>query len=185
MFNTVKNKTIDEIFNYLNKNYQKIALVLGILMLLIVFKIAFFIVIFFLLDFLVSYVDLKYKIDLMFDFNPIGLIIFCYTFTYKYAYLFAFMMFIPRIITGKIEARHLLKFPVLVILGYLAYFFNGVNIMLLGSVLFILRYILEYSISFAISGTIDTSRIIRRIGHLIAAFVFFTYFAPFLINYLK
>lgn len=169
---------------FINENHRKLILLVFASALFFTFKTVFFLLAFFALDFMVSYIDLKYKIDMLFDFSPIGMIAFCYAISPNYSFLFAGMMLIPRIITGKLEKRHLIKVPILIIIGFLAGLFNFAPIAILGGILFTLRYIMEYALDFAMAGYIDTSRIPRRILHLAAAIFFFSSFGSVLVNVL-
>jgi hypothetical protein len=173
------------ITQFIRQNQKNLTLLILTLSLFLFYKSIFVITLFFVLDFIVSYVDHKYKIDLMFDVNPLGLIVFSYAFNYKYGVFFAFMMLIPRIILGKIEKRHLVKVPILIAIAFFADIFSFVDIAILGVLLFIVRYIMEYAFDFALTGAFSSSRMIRRIGHLAGAYIFFTMLAAPLVIFLS
>jgi hypothetical protein len=185
MFKSENKAVMEDIYSFLRLNQKKLFLLTFAFSLFLFYKNIFVIAAFFLLDFIISYVDQKYHVDLMFDMNPLGLIIFSYALDYRYGLFFALMMPLPRIILGKLERRHLLKMPILMALAFLADGFNFMPIAILGSALFVLRYVLEYAFDFALTGTISHRRFLRRVGHLIGAYLFFTALGVTLISFLR
>ena len=155
-----------------NQNYFLMGLLL--LVSFYFFRIPFFIVLFIILDFIVSYLDSTYKIDALFDFLTLGIITLSYSLNYGVGLILSLGLFPSRLILGRLEKRHFLKFPILILLAVLADVFSNYNIAILGFCLFVFRYILEYIIDFVITGAIDTRRIIRRILHIIAGQVYFS-----------
>ncbi|MBN2421807.1 hypothetical protein JXB41_01155 [Candidatus Woesearchaeota archaeon] len=185
MTSIIHKNYLDKIIISLKNNYKKLVFLFLLSGLFFVYKLFSLIILILILDFIVSYVDNKYRIDLMFDFLPLGLITISYALSYKYGLILTPLFLPARIILGKLSKRHFIKLPILAILSILAYLFNSYNIAVLGFILFILRYFLEYLIDYLISGGIDTRRIPRRIGHLAASYVFFSFFGEFLVNFLR
>ncbi len=171
--------------SFIAEHYKKLVVLALCFGMFFMYKLVFIIVVFFILDFIVSYVDQKYKVDLMFDFNPLGLIVFSYALSYNYGFIFVALLLVPRIIIAKLQRRHLIKLPILIVLALLANFLNALPIQILGSMLFVLRYVLEYTLDFAMTGTVDMSRVPRRVIHLLAAIFFFAYFGDALVGILR
>ena len=115
----------------------------------------------------------------------LGIITYSYALSYNYGLIMSFFIFPTRIILGKLGKRHLLKLPILFFLSFAANLFNSYSIVYVGSILFLIRYVFEYLMEFLLTHTITTNRILRRISHLIGAYLFFSMIAMRIVNFLR
>ncbi|MFH2020009.1 MAG: hypothetical protein ABIJ34_01220 [archaeon] len=128
--------------------------------------------IFSILDFISSYVDMHFKVDLLFDFALIGIIMLSYFDMFNLTYIIVSCWLLSRLYNGNFENRHISKIPIFFIIGLCAVQFNA-PLALLGPILVGFRFLLEYFIDFILKGSVDVRRIPRRALHMIAAIVFF------------
>ncbi len=152
-----------------------LALALGLLILSFLQKYVLFAIIFSVLDLLNSYIEMKFRIDLLLDFALIGVILLS-----NYGYIglsFIVILFfvINRILIGKFEKRHLLKIPIFITISLISSSLGFLSLSILGPVLFLVRFALEYFIELSFFGTLTLNRIPRRTLHFIAAVLFFRF----------
>lgn len=158
---------------YIFYNPLRIFLFISYFILFFVNRMLFFIFLFLILDFFVSYIDKKFRIDLLLDFSVISIIIVSYTGSFGYLFLCLFLFLLVRSVSGSLSKRHLFKLPVLIVISYLTFIFNFISLNIIGGFIFFIRYILEYGLEYIATGVITKNRILKRIFHLIAAIIFF------------
>ena len=126
---------------------------------------------------------LKHFIELMFHIAiPIypfdyGMIIMSYLFSPIFGLYLILAMLVTRILLIDFKTRHLVKLPILIFIVLIAPLFRSYNLLIVGPILFGLRYIIEYCVSFLISGHINLNNIpVRIINILMSALCFMILF---------
>ncbi len=175
--------------NYLNLlkdklDFRKILAICLLCYCFLSFKAVFFASLFVLADIFTTYVNLKYKIDLIFDFLLIGIIFVSYYFSLKIGLIMCAFIILTRLMYGELNRRHFVKLPIMVLLAVLSNLFNQSNFLVIGFFLVGLRYIMEYLIDWHLTGQIgNLDRIHRRVIHIFGAYLFFSYFCPILVMF--
>ena len=178
--------------NILNKytynfagNWKKCCVFLLMGAFFLIYQRLFVFLLFVALDFVASYLDLKYKIDLGTDYIVTGMIIFSHALGLIYGLWFIPFHFFTRIVLGKLKRKHFLKLPCLLLIPYLAGAFSSTELGTLGFFLFLMRYVLEYMLSFLLFRDIEIRRIPRRLLHLLGGYFILSKFGQFIVEVIK
>jgi len=148
----------------------------AVLLIFLIIKLKFFslIIVLLLLDYIKIYLLTYTKIMIPIDFGLLSVIIFGYIEKPYYSiYIIPFLV-MNRFLNGRSEATYAIKYPLLLGISYLAYFFNNIEFALLGAILVVVRYVLEYVLELAIFSNITSTTIFRRVVHIVSAYFMYS-----------
>jgi hypothetical protein len=129
-----------------------------------------------------TYFEKKFQLEPGPDFILCGIILFTYTAHYIYAWLLVPMILVSKLVFGRFKPRHLFKPGIYAIILYLTLLLRDFDILAIGIVLTIVRYVIEYLLEFVTKGMISTDRLIPRFLRIIYAWIFFSVFGEILVR---
>jgi hypothetical protein len=175
--NVFLTNNFNELKNVINKYITKILIILSLILFYAIKKEWFLFLSFILLD-IAKYFFEKY-IKLSIPIYPIdyGIVILSYLYNPFYSLILIFSMIIIRLILIDFKSRHLLKIPILAIIAYISYTLKFVPLTILGPLLFIFRYIIDYSIKFMINHNFELKTIPQRVINIILTIIFYSIFS--------
>ncbi|MBT3408503.1 hypothetical protein HN415_07515 [Candidatus Woesearchaeota archaeon] len=173
MYKKSKNLRVKEFFIE-----NKSTFLLGFLsfILAIFLKKLFFISFFVILDLTNSWANSKYKLSLPMDFLLTGLVLFSMKYDFYNGMIFIPFVILNKLIMGKLEFTHFLKVPTLIFISLITPIFSKSNLSYSIFVLLLVRYMVEYLITFIVMGELDIRKIPRRMYNLLGMQAFFIVF---------
>jgi hypothetical protein len=124
-----------------------------------------------LIDYFLLNLKIGTSIDLPVDFVFFSIVLLAYYFDIIFAIAFLLYGFIIRIIYGKYRDSHLIKQPVQLGIIFIVYFFRSIDIVTLGTLLYVLRYIITYSIDWLVFRKIDVMMTWIRVMNVLTLFI--------------
>jgi len=174
-----KKRVVHKIKDFLKEHFLKILFLIGLLLLIPLYKNTFLILLFIILDYINSFSKRTYKIYLPIDFMLIAILFFSYFHSAKIGVLLSFIAMLNRIVLGKFAMRHVVKLPILLVISYLCDVLSFVDYIYLFVALILFRYIVEIFVNHFILGS-DVKRITQIIYHLTFYIAFILVFGQLL-----
>ncbi len=132
--------------------------------------------IFIVCDVLKSYFEKSTGVSIPIYFFDYGVIICSYLYNPIYGLMLIIAMLGVRILFADFKVKHLVKLPILFLLAILSNILNYFPLLYIGIGLFVLRYILEYTIS-GIMGNLSFEDLGDRVINIFSTLVFYIIFS--------
>ncbi|MBD3202778.1 hypothetical protein GF327_00655 [Candidatus Woesearchaeota archaeon] len=144
------------------------------LFLFFVSRMIFFISLFIFLDLVKSYIEFNFRIRFFpVYFLDIGIILCSYVYSPFIGMIIVLFLVINRIVFADLKKRHFIKIMFLLIICFLTNLLNNLSILLIGPLMFVLRYVMEYTLQLVVNKNIDLRKFPDRIINSLVNFVIF------------
>ncbi len=167
--------------NDLLKLLLKISPLLFGLILILLYRYFLIIGLLLILDFFKIYIKTNFKIEFPLDFGLFSLIILGYLGHPWLSLLIFPIILFNRLIHGLVKETFLIKFPLIIIISFIASFLHFIDFGVLGASLVVFRYIAEYLLELSIFKTVAVEKIHWRLLHIAAAYIIYETIGKFIL----
>jgi hypothetical protein len=141
----------------------------------------FFIALFVVLDILLHIFEANFHINTRIYPFDYGVVLLSFMYGFEYGLILLLTMIITRIIQMKFKPAHLTKISILVMVAILSNVLNFFPILVIGPLMFLSRYILEFIFKLLIIRQFDAKNWLGRIINCFNSIIFYLLLGNFLI----
>ena len=172
--------------NYgLKKEFSLFPIVLFILSLLLAVitlsKITFLVLLFIGLDYLKSLIEVGLPFNyLPLKFISVGMITLSYFYSFKIGLVLVGFYVINKLMFARFDERHFLATISMIVMCLLSNLFNSINYAILGTTLFIFRYVLDFIFNILFFSYVRTDNLLGRAINSVVAYLIFSLISFFI-----